>query len=560
MKLTLSNQNVWLIAITLAVFAASCSDETTVFENPEDNLSEETDQLKLENSVLFDQVGVLDIYEDLLVNAKRNGNTGKEAQAGDYPLTLVAQIAPPSFAGGENLTATHVALDGDYGYVSYNTVGQDYIGAIDVINVSDPNNPKVTSRVYFSNADLNSIAYDNGYVYVVGGLDTEKSVIATANSMVAKIASNNGSMNTSDITFGFQEGFSATDVSIMNNTVLVTSGQDGFVVAYNKSDMTILNEAAFVDLRSVAVNDTEIAVLDAAQGISFLDQNLTLTRSIAINSDFGVDAKRTLDFSDENIVVAEGSKGAGVYNATTGNFVEYLPILINPQTAETGDIVTNAVAVNQGLLLMANGAAGLSLSEKKADNTEGVGIIELTGSINYVASKGDYIFAASGRSGFQIIKLNRPSQTLEALCSDLVSFEGSANYLVPFGEEQAFRGSKRFNSIEINGSLLLCGSWAVKDDIIINDNALFEMNGTLALGRQRNNAVGGNSKIQNILVKSGATLRIEGDLVIYGDLILEEGATLEFLGDSSVAAIWGTVEQADTAIVTGTFTDYYETF
>ena len=60
-------------------------------------------------------------------------------------MTLVAQIDPPTFTNGENLAATHVALDGDYGYVSYNTVGQDYVGAIDVVNISDPNNPRVTS-------------------------------------------------------------------------------------------------------------------------------------------------------------------------------------------------------------------------------------------------------------------------------------------------------------------------------------------------------------------------------------------------------------------------------
>ena len=540
------------MVIFASLFVASCSDETTVFENPEDNLLNETDQQKLEGSVLFDRAGVLDIYEDPLTSAKRYGSTGKAEQAGDYPLTLVAQIAPPSFAGGENLTATHVALNGDYGYVSYNTVGPDYVGAIDVINISDPNNPIVTSRVYFANTDLNSIAYDNGYVYVAGGIDSEKSVIAASNSMVAKIAASNGSINTSDITFGYQEGFNATDVSIMGDLVFVTSGQDGFVVSYNKSDMSIISEAAFTDLRSVAVNGSEVAVLDAAQGVSFLDQNLSVKRNIAINSDFGMGAKRTLDFSRENIIVSEGSKGAGVYNSSTGSFVEYLPILLNPQNAEIGDVVTNGVAVNEDVFLMANGAAGLSLSEKKPDNTEGVGVIELTGSINYVASQGDYIFAASGTSGFQIIKLNRPSQSLELKCAELVPYEGTASYTVFEGEDQAFRGSKRFKSLTIGGSLLLCGSWTVKDDINIIEDAIFEMNGTIVVGRA--------NRTKNVVVGKGATLRIEGSMTIYGDLILEEGATLEFLGSAATAAVLGEVNKKASATVIGTFNDYFEKF
>lgn len=553
MKSTFSIKKAWLIVLIAAFTVASCSDETTIFENPEDNLIKETNQLKLDNSVSFDRAGVLDIYEDPITSAKRYGSvTGKAEQAGDYPLTLVAQIAPPSFENGGNLAATHVALNGDYGYVSYNTVGQDYVGAVDVIDISDPNNPTVTSRVYFTNADLNSITYDSGYVYVAGGVDSEKSVTATSNSLVAKIAVSNGRLNTSDITFGFQEGFNATDVSIMNNTVLVTSGQEGFVVAYDKSDMSSLNEAAFADLRSVAVKGSEIAVLDAAQGVSILDQNLTVTKNISIDSDFGVDAKRTLDFSGDNIVVSEGNKGAGIYNASTGSFVEYLPILTNPENAEPGDIVTNGVAVNEDVLLMANGAGGLSLSENKADNTEGVGVIELTGSINYVASKGDYIFAASGKSGFQIIKLNRLSQSLVTRCVDLPSYSGSSNYTVSEGEEEAYSGSKRFNAITVDGSLLLCGSWTVKNDITINENGVFEMSGTIVVGRYYQQ--------RDIVVKSGSTLRIEGNLTLYGDLILEDGSTVEFLGGDSLAAVWGKVTKKGSATVTGDFDDYYSKF
>lgn len=552
MNSNLSIKKVWSIAISVTFLVASCSDETTIFENPEDNLVKETNQLKLDNSVSFERAGVLDIYEDPISSAKRYNATGKAEQAGDYPLTLVAQIAPPSFENGENLTATHVALNGDYGYVSYNTVGQDYVGAVDVIDISDPNNPRVTSRVYFTNADLNSIAYDAGYVYAAGGVDSEKSVTATANSVVVKIAVSGGRLNTSDITFGFQEGFNATDVSIMNNNVIATSGQDGFVVIYDKNDMSILNEASFADLRSVAYNGNEIAVLDAAQGVSFLDQSLNVTRTIGIESDFGIDAKRTLDFSNDNIVVAEGSKGAGIYNANSGSFVEYLPILTSPENAEQGDIVTNGVAVNENVLLMANGAGGLSLNENTTDNTQGVGVIELTGSINYVASKGDYIFAASGKSGFQIIKLNRPTQSLVSSCENLASFNGDSSYSVPAGEEQAYSGSKRFNSLTVEGTLLLCGSWTVKDDITINENGVFEMNGTIVVGR--------TNRSRDIVVKAGATLRIEGSVSIYGDLILEDGATVEFLGDSTIAVIWGSVVKAGSATVTGTFNDYFNKF
>ncbi len=539
--------------ISASLFVVSCSDETTVYDEPKDDLRVETNETLLENSVVYDNAGVLDILDEATVTGKTS-LTAKNEVAGDYPLTLVAQIDVPSFDGGGNLTASHVDVEGNFAYVSYNTVDDGYVGGVDIIDVSDPTNPRVTSRLYYTNADINSIKYDNGYVYIAGGVDAERSVRATSNSFVAKIVANNGRLNIdAGITYGFQEGYNATDVEVTASQVIVTSGQEGFVTIYNKSDLTASNEAPFLDLRAVAVKDNSIAVLDASSGVHILDENLNSIRDIAIDSDFGVNTKRTLDFNGENIVVAEGSKGAGVYNASTGTFIEYIPILLNPESVDNADVVTNAVATNEQVLLMANGGAGLCLSEEQQnDNTDLVGIIQLEGSINYVASKDDYIFAASGKEGLQIIKLNRPNQSLITRCADLTAYQGSANLNVNGGDNLSFRGSKRFNDFNVSGSLLLCGSWTVKENANINQDALFEMNGTFVVGR--------NSRKRNVNVNSGATLRVEGNLTIYGNLVLNDGATIEFIGENSVVNIFGNVIRNGDTNVTGTFRDIRNSF
>ena len=74
--------------------------------------------------------------------------------------------------------------------------------------------PRVTSRLYYSNADINSVEYNDGYVYAVGGVDAEKSITATSNAFVAKIPVSGGRMNTSAIIYGFQEGFNSTDIEV----------------------------------------------------------------------------------------------------------------------------------------------------------------------------------------------------------------------------------------------------------------------------------------------------------------------------------------------------------
>jgi len=541
----------FLIIASILLFGA-CSDETTVFEESNQDLKMESDETILIKSVSYDKSGVLDIFDEQNLSGK-SYLSSKNDIAGDYPLTLVAQIDVPTFNGGLNLTASHVDVSGDYAYVSYNTAEDGYVGGIDIINISDPNNPRVTSRLYYTNADINAIRYDNGFIYIAGGVDSEKSVTATSNSFVARLQAVNGRIDLdAGIRYGFQEGYNATDIAVTTTEVLLTSGREGSITIYNKSDLKPMKEASFMDLRSVAVKDNKIAVLDASQGISILDGNLNSIRDIPINSDFGENTKRTLDFSGENIIVAEGSKGAGVYNSDTGTFLQYIPIMLNPDNVAGSDVVTNAIATNQEVVLMANGGAGLCLSEGQQNNTDLVGIIQLEGSINYVASKDDYIFAASGKEGLQIIKLNRPDQSLLSRCADLSVYRGSANLDIPSNATVSYRGANRFNDFVVNGSLLLCGSWTVRNAVRINKDALFEMNGTFVVGR--------NDRRMNVTVASGATLRVEGNLTIYGDLILEDGSAVEFIGDSSITNIFGNVTKTGITTVKGTFSDIKKKF
>ena len=538
-----------LLYLFTCILISSCSDSTTVFENGDDDLQMETSASVLEGSINFDDSGVLDIFEE---NQGAALSAYKDEQAGDYPLTLVAQVNPPSFNGGENLTASHVDIVGDFAYVSYNTVDADYAGGIDIVYIADPMRPRLTSRLYYLNADINSLKYDNGFVYAAGGVDAEKSVTATANSFVAKLPVANGRFDLSGgITYGFQEGFNANDILIDGNKVLMTSGRDGYITEFDKQDLAIVQESPYADLRSLAIGDGRIALLDASFGVRILDASFNETSQFPIDSDFRLADKRTLDIADNRVVVAEGSRGAGIYNASTGSLIEYVPIPINPDQVAVENIVTNATALNEGVLLMANGGAGLCLSEDD-NGVDIVGIIELQGSVNYVASKGDYIFAASGEGGLQVIKMNKPDGSLEARCQGTPIYDGSSRLFVPSEADLAYSGSRRLRNISVDGSILLCGTWTVRDEVELGESAVFEMRGVLVVAR--------NSRRRNVTVGANATLRIEGDLTVYGDLILEEGASLEFLGDSSRVNIFGDVISDDSATVSGDFDDVQNKF
>ncbi|WP_394749093.1 LVIVD repeat-containing protein [Spongiimicrobium salis] len=543
-----------LLVVALLLLVSSCSDETTVFNETQDDLQLQPSQQALANSVNFDDAGVLDLLNEETINGTGLSSKTPEELANGYPLTLVAQIDPPSFSGGENLTASHVHIDGNYAYVSYNTVEDGYAGGADIIDISDPNNPVLRSRLNFNNADVNAIRFDNGFAYVVGGFNSELSPTIENNSFVGKIEASGGFFNiNAGVPFGFQEGFVGTDIKTTANEVLVTSGKDGVLAAYRKSDLTLVNTYSFADLRSLAIDGDKIAVLDASVGVNILDGNYDIAREIPINADFGIASKRTMDFFENRVIVSEGANGAGVYDYNTGDFLERIPILVNPADVAQSDIVTNAISANGDVVFMANGGAGLCVTENDDNNAmDVVGILELNGSINYVESKGDYLFAASGKAGLQIIKLNRPSASLVERCISLPLYNRGRNLTVEEDEDLAYTGSARFSELDIKGALLLCGSWTVRNDVDISANALFEMNGTFVVGRNRDR--------KNIIVDNGATFRVEGNLTIFGDLILNDGATLEFLGDSSVVNVIGDVIRNGNTTVTGTFDDVANKF
>ncbi len=52
--------------------------------------------------------------------------------------------------------------------------GDDYSGAIDVIDVSDPYKPKLITSALIANTDITSLTYSNGNLIIAGATDIDK--------------------------------------------------------------------------------------------------------------------------------------------------------------------------------------------------------------------------------------------------------------------------------------------------------------------------------------------------------------------------------------------------
>lgn len=530
----------------LALFATviGCQSDDTNGVNPNDNdkVILNSDVNTLNQRISFSNSGVLDLV----------GNTGGKmssaATASDFPLTLVAEVNAPSY-NGFRLKATHVDLNGVYAYVSYNTDGDRYLGAIDVINISNPNNPQLVVQAIFPNSDISAISYKEGYLYIAGATSIDSAPNLTSPAFVAKMPLQNGLL-TNNYTASSVLGNVATDVFVGSSKYYSVSGNNGELTRYNKADNAFEAAIPVADLRAIGSSNNKIVVLSGTQGVKVYDANSFALQSSFTTSQDVADAKRTIDFSDSRILVSEGPNGLGVYNFANGSKVQTIAVPsvagANPQ-----DLVTNAVSVNNNKAFVANGAAGLYIYNTTGSLTL-LGSLPLNGTVsnasaNYVKSSGDYIFVANGNGGLKILKmLATPANTID--CTSFANYPGDQWLNVNSGQNLQYKGSASVQGVNVNANLTFCGSLAVSQGLNINSGGVFYMKGSLAQGQASNpwNA---------LIINSNAKLKVEGSVVIYGNLILNSGATLEFVGNGSSITIHGSVTKGNNVTITGNYTD-----
>jgi len=92
-------------------------------------------------------------------------NRSSAASQAAVSMSLKAEVAPPSI-GGQMLQATSVSIVGNLAIVSYNMVGNPYLGAIDVIDVTNKNHPVLTSEALFQNTDVSAVTTSGVNVYL----------------------------------------------------------------------------------------------------------------------------------------------------------------------------------------------------------------------------------------------------------------------------------------------------------------------------------------------------------------------------------------------------------
>ncbi|OOG65882.1 LVIVD repeat-containing protein [Flavobacterium sp. A45] len=540
-------KRIFLFSILTLAFITSCSDQedsnTETISSDKNAIVINDNQTQLNQRLDLSNSGVISIINP----STRKGLATESAQ---LPLTQIAEFNAPKDSNGRTLQANHVAVNGNYAYVAYTLQGNEYSGAIDMIDVSDPYKPKLVMSALIPDTDITSLVYTNNKLIIAGATNADKNPALLSPAIVMNMQLTSSGALTTSYTTNDIASFVTTDVAANNNNYFAVSGNTGSLFKFDNSTKEVVSSKAIEDLRAIAISNDKVVTLSGTKGINIYNaSNLELTKSFSSWRDDVQDAKRTIDFIGDKVLVSEGYQGLGVYNMSTGTKIQTIS-LIPTATTEPEDVVTNAVSVNGDYVFVANGGNGLNVY-KTGDQLTLVGTVGINGSSNYVKSSGDYIYVASGKGGLKIIKMEKPTPPTSNSCTGLPAFNLGNDLILNSNETKGFYGSTAINSIIINSNSVLthCGSISIQNNLTVNSKGKFIMNGSLSQGKyqQANPTV--------LTVNSNATLQIEGSVVIWGDLTLNSNSNIEFIGSGSSITIYGKVNKSSNISITGNYTD-----
>ncbi|WP_372752904.1 DUF4114 domain-containing protein [Labilibaculum sp.] len=405
----------------LAFLISSCSDDndvsqqsdltTTITENItiNNNTAELSSRVSQTNSLVI----INDITSSSTINAKDATDSDNESFDVDYTknyaFTLKAEVECPTI-NGTSVQATHVKISDDLAFVSYNTKGSEYSGGVEVFNISDEDNPTLQAQVLISNVDVSAVDYYDGVIYLVGaidpatdgyGLDSPAILVSLELSSSNEIAA---VLDLIDL-----PSYVATDIAVDENYIYTTSGSDGNLTILDRSDNSILSETSISDARSLSINSDNIYVLGATNSVirSFQKSDFSELTSIDLDYDITSDSKTEIDVSDDYILAAMNESGLDILDID-GTLKEHFDRPTTPENGNDANYVTNSVSLNDELLLIGNGGAGVYVGAMVPENNDEVtmlGSMDFDASVNYVKSKGDYIFVAAGTGGLKIITI-----------------------------------------------------------------------------------------------------------------------------------------------------------
>lgn len=406
-----ATRSLWpVLAIALVGACADATGPAAPALEPDGRITVTNDRAALAGRVQVGRVPVAIETDGLTPGAPGLALGGP---ATSVKFDLIAQVAPPTI-NGQVLQASHVYLSGKYAYVSYMTQGETSLGAIEVFDVSDPDEPELVSQAILTGTDVGAVAVSGGYAY----LATATSDSGFAERAVAERITLSHNLLTGTSTRIGIPSFFGTGVDTDGKTLYLTSGSGGPNVGgltiLDAKSLTPIGGEQLADARAVAVGKKFVVVAQGTPARLRIYDAKTggFLRSVNLPGGTIPDSKSGVAVTDDWAFVATGDGGMQVVDLLAGTVRASLP-RPSAGTGDPGDAVTNAVAISDDLILTADGGAGVHVaySDYQKIKTGGtptvtpLGRLGLPGSANFVAADDEFLFVADGSGGLKILEI-----------------------------------------------------------------------------------------------------------------------------------------------------------
>ena len=468
--------NLWVLGYLIIVLFVACQASTTV----------ETKSIGTPLESLDDPIQVAEFE----LRSDENG----ELIATGMSLSAIAQ-APSPMIDGDKVQATDVLFSGTTLFVSYNFKGEPHKGALQVIDVSTPENPILQYELELPNADLNRIRmYQDRYLVVAAG---EASTAATLE--IFDIQNQPTSIASLDL-----PSRQSTMVTLYRNYALVTTGDDGGVSVIDLSNPSLPEMVAFYplyDARYVEVlSEREVLVVNGGDqaAMSRLSWS-TLTQGTVVFDENAMGEDIQLSLTGLTVGAPSWGFMAGDRFYLSADEQGLLTFSLSDESITATGTVSTQGDANAGFVdaqgrfaLLANGQEGLLMLDVQDGNpTQVLAQFDTPGdrgSANAVAIKDNLVALADGLGGVKLLEAHLLIHGTEIptppVCEGLV-YEGTftpqrSSQLSRFCDDGYSIISEdlvvnRTGLTALNGLECLC---EVRGDVKITSNAsLYRLNG-----------------------------------------------------------------------------------
>ena len=392
-----------LFSIMLFLIANSCTDD--VFEKPSSSsrVNTSSDLSSLNSRVRIPQYNEALSINDVEISTPNARQQKPVSIHSTVELLLRAEVAPPEIQG-KKLQASHVFIEGELAFVSYNTKGSVYRGGMEVFDISDIKAPRLIYQMVVEGTDYSSIYYEDGKIYLAGATVSTESLGLSSSALLEIIdypVKADSESKVIDIS-----SFTATNVKIKGEFIYVSSGSHGGLTLYDKNTLEKVLATGMDDARSIAFNDELYAVMQGtpARVKIYRTSDNSYVNGFNVGGAEIPESKSILSMSSDRLYVPAGKDGLKILSLSDGALLSHMSL---PELDDVEDnlIVTNGVSVNGKHVFCANGAAGLFLSEQQSEQTSLIGSVNFQASANYVASRDQVMFLATGTGGLKIIEI-----------------------------------------------------------------------------------------------------------------------------------------------------------